>query len=216
MIEVREYLEGDGRSPFAEWLDHLHAPAAAKATVALYRLESGNFSNVKGVGSGVFEYRIDFGPGYRIFFGKDGEKRIILPGRWQQAKTKPRYSACDAVLDRLSQQKEGIGMALTRDFRESIVARMQKDRAYRRSLLKEGVDCLLSGDLDAGKSLLRDYIKATRGFPELAEATGIPAKSLIRMFGPSGNPHARNLFLVVAHLQTVEGIRLRVKSGQAA
>ncbi|MFP5230213.1 MAG: DNA-binding protein [Acidobacteriota bacterium] len=107
-------------------------------------------------------------------------------------------------------------MTLTRDFRESVVARIRKDRAFRRSLLREGVECLLSGDLEAGKSLLRDYIKATAGFPELAEATGIPAKSLIRMFGPTGNPHARNLFLVVAHLQRTEGIRLRVRSAQAA
>jgi DNA-binding phage protein len=107
-------------------------------------------------------------------------------------------------------------MALTRDFRESIAARIQKDRTFRRGLLREGVESLISGDLDTGKSLLRDYIKATAGFPELAEATGIPAKSLIRMFGPSGNPHARNLFLVVAHLQRAEGIRLRVKPAQAA
>jgi DNA-binding phage protein len=107
-------------------------------------------------------------------------------------------------------------MALTRDFRQSIVTRIQKDRSFRRGLLKEGVECLLAGDLDTGKALLRDYIKATAGFPELAEATGIPAKSLIRMFGPSGNPHARNLFLVVAHLQRTEGIRLRVKPAEAA
>ncbi|MFP5230214.1 MAG: type II toxin-antitoxin system RelE/ParE family toxin [Acidobacteriota bacterium] len=80
MVEVREYLGRDGRSPFAAWFAQLHGPAAAKISVALYRLESGNVSNVKGVGAGVFEYRIDFGPGYRIYFGKDGEKLIILLG----------------------------------------------------------------------------------------------------------------------------------------
>lgn len=65
MIEIREYLKEDGKSPFAIWFHSLHAPAAAKASIALSRMENGNFSNVKGVGSGVLEYRIDFGPGYR-------------------------------------------------------------------------------------------------------------------------------------------------------
>jgi len=78
MIEVREYLDRNGRSPYAEWFDELDAPAAAKVASALTRMSLGNFSNVKGVGSGVFEYRLDFGPGYRIYFGKDGEWLVIL------------------------------------------------------------------------------------------------------------------------------------------
>ena len=60
------------------WFDHLNAEAAAKVSVALTRLESGNFSNVTGVGGGVYEYRIDFGPGYRIYLGKDGDQLVIL------------------------------------------------------------------------------------------------------------------------------------------
>ncbi|MGC2300765.1 MAG: transcriptional regulator [Acidobacteriaceae bacterium] len=107
-------------------------------------------------------------------------------------------------------------MGLTRDFRETVVARIQKDRAFRRGFLTEGIECLLSGDVDSGKSLLRDYIKATCGFPTLAEATGLPVKSLIRMFGSTGNPNAKNLFLVVASLQQAEGIRLQVRPSRAA
>lgn len=80
VILVREYLDERGRSPFADWFNDLNAPAAAKVTTALLRMEMGNFSNVKGVGSGVFEYRIDFGPGYRIYFGKDGDRLVILLG----------------------------------------------------------------------------------------------------------------------------------------
>jgi putative addiction module killer protein len=80
MITVREYLDQHGRSPFGRWLDGLDAQAAAKVTVALERIEQGNFSTVKGVGSGVFECRIDFGPGYRVYFGKDGETLVILVG----------------------------------------------------------------------------------------------------------------------------------------
>ena len=89
-IRVVEYLDVQGESRLARWFEDLNAEAAAKVTAALYRLGQGNFSNVKGVGRGVFEYRIDFGPGYRIYFGKDGESLVILLGgstkkRQQQA-----------------------------------------------------------------------------------------------------------------------------------
>jgi putative addiction module killer protein len=80
MIDVREYIDQAGRSPYADWFDRLNSQAAAKVATALTRLAAGNFSNVKGVGSGVFEYRIDFGPGYRVYFGKDGERLVILLG----------------------------------------------------------------------------------------------------------------------------------------
>jgi putative addiction module killer protein len=78
VIEIREYLDRDGRSPFSEWLDALRSPAAEKVVVALYRLAAGNVSNVKGVGSGVLEYRIHFGPGHRIYFGWDGKDIVVL------------------------------------------------------------------------------------------------------------------------------------------
>jgi putative addiction module killer protein len=78
MLDVREYLEEDGISPFAEWFAALDATAAAKITIALVRIEQGNLSNVKGVGKGVLEYRVDFGPGYRVYFGRDGDALIIL------------------------------------------------------------------------------------------------------------------------------------------
>jgi putative addiction module killer protein len=80
VIEVREYLDSGGRSLYATWFDSLNAEAAAKMTTAVTRISLGNFSNVKGVGSGVFEYKLDFGPGYRIYFGKDGETLVILLG----------------------------------------------------------------------------------------------------------------------------------------
>jgi putative addiction module killer protein len=80
LIEIREYIDEAGQSPFAVWHDHLDARAAAKVTTALYRLEQGNFSNTRGVGSGVFEYKINFGPGYRIYFGKDGGRIVIILG----------------------------------------------------------------------------------------------------------------------------------------
>lgn len=89
-IRILEYLDPGGRSPYAAWFNGLNAPAAAKVAAALYQLAAGNFSNVKGVGAGVFERKIDFGPGYRVYFGKDGQDVVILLGgstkqRQQQA-----------------------------------------------------------------------------------------------------------------------------------
>ncbi|MFY9647549.1 MAG: type II toxin-antitoxin system RelE/ParE family toxin [Terriglobales bacterium] len=77
-VEILEYLDWNGLSPYADWFEKLNAPAAAKVAVAMTRLAQGNFSNVKGIGGGVCEYRLDFGPGYRIYFGKAGERLVIL------------------------------------------------------------------------------------------------------------------------------------------
>ena len=78
MLELRYYLASDGGSPFEEWFGELNATAAAKVAVALARLEDGNLSKAKAVGEGVLEYRIDWGPGYRVYFGRDGDVLVIL------------------------------------------------------------------------------------------------------------------------------------------
>jgi putative addiction module killer protein len=78
MVEIREYLRPNGKNLFGAWFGRLKSEAARRVSTALYRLGLGNFSNVKGVGGGVFECRIDFGPGYRVYFGKDGEQIVIL------------------------------------------------------------------------------------------------------------------------------------------
>ena len=80
MITIREYIDADGRSPYAKWFDGLDARAAAKVATALVRVEQGNLSNAKGGGAGVSEYRLDFGPGYRIYYGRDGDTLVILLG----------------------------------------------------------------------------------------------------------------------------------------
>lgn len=103
-------------------------------------------------------------------------------------------------------------MTLTRSFKETVKARVGRDEAFRAALLREGVECLLSGDVDTGKAVLRDYINATIGFESLSEATNTPTKSLMRMFSPKGNPQASNLFAVIAHLQTQTGVQLGVTS----
>jgi len=101
-------------------------------------------------------------------------------------------------------------MAVTKSFRDLVQSRVEQDPDFAAALLREGVDTLLTGDVDTGKSLLRDYIKATIGFEKLAEATATPAKSLIRMFGPRGNPQARNLFGVISYLQKQAGVAFHV------
>lgn len=103
-------------------------------------------------------------------------------------------------------------MALTRDFKETIRARVQRDRKFRAELLREGVEAMLGGDLATGKAILRDYVNSTIGFSELAAAIDIPSKSLMRMLGPSGNPRAENLFEIVDYLQKRERVRLTVKA----
>lgn len=101
-------------------------------------------------------------------------------------------------------------MALTRDFKQTVLARVQADPKYRDALLKEGIETMLAGDVDSGKAILRDYIKATVGFEQLGAETGSSPKSLIRMFGPTGNPQARNLFSVISHLQRQARLTLHV------
>jgi DNA-binding phage protein len=103
-------------------------------------------------------------------------------------------------------------MAITREFRVTLLERAQKDKKFRQAMLKEGIDALLAGELETGKAILRNYINASVGFGQLAEATQIPAKSLMRMFGPKGNPRAANLFQIIRHLQVSEGIHLEVAS----
>ena len=80
MVEVRAYVDARGAKPFRRWLNRLDAQAGARVTTALYRMEQGNLSNAKSVGAGVFEYRINFGPGYGMYFGRDGDALIILLG----------------------------------------------------------------------------------------------------------------------------------------
>jgi putative addiction module killer protein len=78
MVSIREYLDANGRSPFGRWFADLDATTAARVTTALVRIGLGNFANAKSVGGGVHEWRLDHGPGYRIYFGMDGGELVIL------------------------------------------------------------------------------------------------------------------------------------------
>jgi hypothetical protein len=104
-------------------------------------------------------------------------------------------------------------MARTRSFKELVQQQVGSDRAFAEALLREGIETMLTGDVETGKIILRDYIKATVGFEKLGKATGTQPKSLIRMFGPRGNPQAKNLFNVLGYLQKQAGLHLQVTRG---
>ena len=78
MVDIREYNDRGGHSPFREWYDRLNAEAARKVTTALYRVGLGNFSNAKSVGAGVYECKINFGPGYRVYFVQRGSAIVVI------------------------------------------------------------------------------------------------------------------------------------------
>jgi hypothetical protein len=100
--------------------------------------------------------------------------------------------------------------ATSRGFGKLVRGQVKTDKKFAEALLREGVDAMLGGDVDTGKTILRDYIKATDDFEKLGAATGAPPKSLIRMFGPNGNPQAKNLFSVLGYLQKRAGVKLHV------
>jgi len=92
-------------------------------------------------------------------------------------------------------------MPLTRDFRDTVKARADRDPEFRAGLYQEAVQAMLDGDFGTAKILLRDVINATVGFARLGSRIDVPEKSLMRMFGPTGNPRAENLIAVVAALK---------------
>jgi hypothetical protein len=101
-------------------------------------------------------------------------------------------------------------MARTKSFHDLVHRQAKTDKKFAEELLREGIDAMLSGDMETRKTILRDTIKATMGFEKLGEATGAPPESLIRMFGPRGNPQARILFSVIGYLQQRAGLQLHV------
>ncbi|MCX6975840.1 MAG: transcriptional regulator [Verrucomicrobia bacterium] len=103
-------------------------------------------------------------------------------------------------------------MCNTKDFRETIGERARQEPQFRKALLREAAELMLSGDEKTGRAILRNFINATLGFQQLEKATSIPANSLMRMFGPNGNPSAKNLFGVLAHLQEQEGVNFEIRS----
>ena len=101
-------------------------------------------------------------------------------------------------------------MPLTRKFKATILEDMRRKPGFAKAMFVEGINSFLQNEIDVGKDILRDYINATIGFEKLGKKVGLPPKSLMRMFGPKGNPQARNFFVVIAALQKDAKIELHV------
>jgi len=106
-IDIREFVDASGRSPFARWFAGLNGVAAARVTVTLTRLGQGNFSNVEGVGGGVHGSKIDFGPGYRVYFARDGERLVILLGGSAKKRQSAAIAAAQAAWAEYKRRKSG-------------------------------------------------------------------------------------------------------------
>lgn len=100
-MDIRAYTDQDGDAPFWDWFERLHDPAKVRVTRAPRQMANGNLSNAKSVGFGVLEFRIDFGPGYRIYFGRDGQEIVLLLTGGDTPAATARYRCGDRILDDL-------------------------------------------------------------------------------------------------------------------
>ena len=210
-MEIREFLDERGRSPFGLWFEALEPMAAVKVMTAITRMSLGNLSNAKVWGKAC----------WNTGSITDRDIASILAGMATAlsfCSQAARRSGSRPISKRRMPAGRNTGsgrqaeMALTRDFKQTVRDRAQSDPAFRAVLLSEAIELLLSGDVETGRALLRDYINATIGFVELGKKSGLPPKSLMRMFGSAGNPRADNLFAVIRLLQDETGVQIAVKA----
>ena len=105
-MQLQEYISANEDNPFADWIKTLNKPAFIRVQKALVKMEAGNFSNVQSVGKGVHEYKIEFGPGYRIYFGNDSETLIILLGGGEKKRQQVDIEEAQRLWDEYKKEKE--------------------------------------------------------------------------------------------------------------
>jgi DNA-binding phage protein len=103
-------------------------------------------------------------------------------------------------------------MALTRDFKETMVERARRDARFREAMFTQALNAYVAGDTRSGKAMLRDLVNATIGFEALAQEVKKPSKSLHRMLAERGNPSTENFFDIVQALQKSTRVKLRVSA----
>ena len=190
--ELRNYIDDQDRAPFEGWFVDLDKQAQAKVTIALSRLALGNTSNVEAVGEGVSELKLNWGPGYRIYFGQEGKAIVILLIGGTKRRQSRDISAAKTYWadykNSLGEQEEDeeLDLALTRSFKAFIKSRIEADPGFREALFQEAVQSLLEGDAETGRAVLRDYINATIGFEALAEITEDPLEEPDAHVRPEG------------------------------
>ena len=199
-MKILEYIKEDGSNPYKKWFDTLNAQAAAKVTVAKARIELGNTSNIKWF-DGIGEYRIDWGPGYRIYLIQDGFELIILLGGGSKKRQQQDIKKAKALYK---------GMSITRDYKDTINERVVDDPLFTAALLDEAITLFLNGEPDVARLVLRDLVNATLGFEELATEIERPSKSLHRMLSARGNPTMDNLTKIICILRDRLGLDINV------
>lgn len=169
----------------------------------------------------IGEYRIDWGPGYRIYVGKDGDALIILLGGGTKRRQTGGHPAGGGDVGGIQGAEDRNGkvarqgvkkMALTRDFKETIVARVRRDPEFANALLDEAATLFLNGEADAARLVLRDLVNATVGFEALASETAKPAKSLHRMLSKNGNPTMDNLAAILGVVRRRLGVEMKAQT----
>ena len=164
----------------------------------------GNLSNVEWF-RGIGEYKMDWGPGLRIYLAKDGLKTILLLGGGTKKRQQQDIDSAVALWEEYKRRKastrKGNEHGTTRDFKETVAARVQKDPAFAQALLDEAITLFVNGEPESAKLILRDLVNATVGFEALAEEIHKPAKSLHRMLSQSGNPTMSNISAVFAAIK---------------
>eukprot|EP01031_Cornospumella_fuschlensis_P030662 gene30662-37051_t len=195
-IKVQEYIREDASIPYKQWFDSLSAQAAAKVTVAKLRMELGNTSSIKWF-DGMGEYVIDWGPGYRIYLAKDGDTLIVLFGGGTKRGQQRDIDKAKELLSEYKARKKAIHANTSskhkRNFKDTVVERVQSDASFAQALLDEAATLFLNGEPETARLILRDLVNATMGFEQLAALTAKPSKSLHRMLSPKGNPSMDNL-----------------------
>ena len=196
---VVEYIQEDGSNPYREWFDGLDPQAAAKIAAAIVRLEIGNTSRLKRFDRPV-RWRHQERPNWRYTAGRE-----IVCGV-QEAQS------CSCKVQRL----EVVDMALTRDFKTTVVERVQRDPAFAKALLDEAATLFLNGEPVTARLILRDLVNATVGFEGLAAETAKPAKSLHRMLSDKGNPSMDNIAAIFKVVRKNLGLAFEAHTVKAA
>jgi DNA-binding phage protein len=171
-----------------------------------------------------WEYRIDWGPGYRLYLGRDGEALIILLVGGTKRRQQADIERAKALFAEYKSRKVATAaprhrdskMALTRDFKETVSARVSRDPAFAKALLDEAATLFLNGDPHAARLMLRDLVNASVGFEALAAETKTPSKSLHRMLSERGNPSMDNLAAIFGVVRKRLGVDIRAHAVKAA
>jgi len=219
-LAVVEYVREDGSNPYRAWFDSLHAQAAAKVATAVVRLELGNLSRLKWIGS----------------IASNGDRATVsISGRTGTSchPARRRHEAAPAGRHRAGkgdvggiQDAEGgsgkaasqevNGVALTQDFKQTVVDRVRRDPEFAKALLDEAATLFLNGEADTARLVLRDLVNATVGFEALAAETAKPPKSLHRMLSKNGNPTMDNLAAILRVVRKKLGVEMQVRAVRVA